>query len=61
MKFSCERDVLIKEIQIAQEIISSRNALSILSNVLLSANNGSLLIRATDLKVSFEAQGLKHL
>ncbi len=54
MKFSCKRDILMKEISIAQEIISSRNSLSILSNVLLSTQNGSLLIRATDLKVSFE-------
>ena len=56
MKFSCARDMILKEISIAQEIISSRNSLSILSNVLLSANDGSLLIRATDLKVSFETK-----
>jgi DNA polymerase III subunit beta len=54
MKFTCERDVILKEISIAQEIISSRNALSILSNVLLSAENNELTIRATDLKVGFE-------
>ncbi len=56
MKFSCERDSLLKEISIAQEIISSRNALSILSNVLLEVEGDSLLIRATDLKVSFETR-----
>ena len=56
MKFSCARDIILKEISIAQEIISSRNSLSILSNVLLSASDGSLLIRATDLKVSFETR-----
>lgn len=56
MKFSCPRDVILKEISIAQEIISSRNSLSILSNVLLDANDGTLLIRATDLKVSFETK-----
>ncbi len=54
MKFSCEKDIIIQEISIAQEIISSRNALSILSNVLLVAENDSLTIKATDLKVSFE-------
>ncbi len=54
MKFSCERDTILKEISIAQEIISSRNALSILSNVLLSADNNELTVRATDLKVGFE-------
>jgi DNA polymerase-3 subunit beta len=42
MHFACERDALLKEIAIAQEIISSRNTLSILSNV--------------HLKVSFQTQ-----
>ena len=54
MKFTCERDVILKEISIAQEIISSRNALSILSNVLIRAQDNELTIRATDLKVGFE-------
>jgi len=56
MKFTCEKDALIKEISIAQEIISSKSALSILSNVLLEADNGALTIKATDLKVSFETK-----
>ena len=56
MKFSCERDVILKEISIASEIISSRNALSILSNVYLNATDEGLTIRATDLKVSFETR-----
>jgi DNA polymerase-3 subunit beta len=56
MKFTCERDVMLKEISIAQEIISSRNALSILSNVMLSAEENELMIRATDLKVGFETR-----
>lgn len=54
MKFTTEKDSLIKEITTAHEIISSRNALSILSNVLLDARDNTLVIRATDLKVSFE-------
>lgn len=56
MKFTCERDVIIKEISVAQEIISSRNSLSILSNVYLQAQDDTLLIRATDLKVAFETR-----
>jgi DNA polymerase-3 subunit beta len=56
MKFTCDRDVLIKEITTAQEVISSRNALSILSNVLLHNEDNTLTIRATDLKVSFETK-----
>lgn len=54
MKFTCEKDELIKEISIAQEIISSRNVLSILSNVFLDVDENTLTIRATDLKVGFE-------
>ena len=54
MKFSCEKDNILKEMSIAQEIISSRNPISILSNVLLETRENSLLIRATDLKVWFE-------
>ncbi len=54
MQFACEKELLTKEIAVAQEIISSRNTLSILSNVLLDNREGNLLVRATDLKVSFE-------
>ena len=56
MKFTCEKSVLIKEISIAQEIISSKNAISILSNVYLEAENDTLLIKATDIKVNFETR-----
>ena len=56
MHLSCEKDLLVKEIAIAQEIISSRNTLSILSNVLLEAREKLLVIRATDLKVSFQTE-----
>ncbi|MAG13587.1 MAG: DNA polymerase III subunit beta [Spirochaetales bacterium] len=54
MKFVCNKADIVKEIGIAQEIISSRNTLSILSNVLIEAQESSLSIKATDLKVSFE-------
>jgi len=56
MRFTCEKSVILKEISIAQEIISSRNALSILSNVLIEADNNTLIIKATDLKVGFETR-----
>lgn len=56
MKFSCEKDIILKEISLAGEIISSRNALSILSNVFLHAENNELVVRATDLKVGFETR-----
>ena len=54
MKFTCDKDIITKEIAIAQEIIASRNSMSILSNVLLEVDNNTLSIKATDLKVGFE-------
>lgn len=54
MKFTCSRDDLLKEISIAQEVISSKNSLSVLSNVLLTAGKGVVKLQATDLKVGFE-------
>lgn len=54
MKFTCEKNAFAREISVAQEIIASKNALSIMSNVLLEANEGSLSLKATDIKVSFE-------
>ncbi len=54
MKLICSRDAILKEISIAQEVISSKNSLSILSNVLLAARKGALTLQATDLKVGFE-------
>ena len=56
MKFICERSILLKEVSIAQEIISSKNVISILSNVYLETGNDELIIKATDLKVNFETK-----
>ena len=56
MKFTCERSVLLKEIAIANEIIASKNAISILSNILLEAEGGTLTIKATDRFVNFETK-----
>ena len=54
MKFSCNKNSLLNEIAIAQGIISSRNTMSILSNVLLEVKEGNLYIKATDLKIGYE-------
>ncbi|MCL2320168.1 MAG: DNA polymerase III subunit beta, partial [Treponema sp.] len=56
MKFSCERSTLLKEIAIANEIIASKNVISILSNIYLEVRDGSLTIKATDMKVNFETK-----
>jgi DNA polymerase-3 subunit beta len=56
MKFTFARDTMLKEISIAQEIIATKNALSILSNVFIQAKNNILTIRATDVKMNFEVK-----
>lgn len=56
MKFTFDRDAMLKEIGIAQEVISTKNALSILSNVLFIVQQNSLIIKATDIKVNFETK-----
>ncbi|MGM0432348.1 MAG: DNA polymerase III subunit beta [Spirochaetota bacterium] len=56
MKFTCSKQTILQEIIIAQEIIASRNTLSILSNVLLETSSNTLSIKATDLNVSFETK-----
>ena len=53
MKFTFDRDAMIKEISIAQEIITNKSPVSILSNILIIAENNSLTIKATDSVVKF--------
>ena len=53
MKFSFDRDAMIKEIAIAQEVITNKSPVSILSNILLIAENNSLVIKATDSTMKF--------
>lgn len=54
MKFTINKSVLLREITIAQEIIQAKNALSIISNVLLQVEDGKLYIKATDLKTNYQ-------
>lgn len=53
MKFVFDRDAMIKEIAVAQDIITNKNAISILSNILLIAKDNKLTIKATDSVVKF--------
>ena len=46
--------MLLKEVAIANEIIASKNVISIFSNIFLEAKEGYLVIKATDTKVNFE-------
>ena len=45
MKFQFDRDAMIKEVAIAQEIIANKSPISVLSNVLLTAENNTLTNR----------------
>jgi DNA polymerase-3 subunit beta len=56
MKFTCDKNALIKEIAIAQEIISSRQALSVLSNIYLETTDNGLSIKASDANVFFDTR-----
>jgi DNA polymerase-3 subunit beta len=56
MIFTFDRDALLKEISIAQEIIANKNALSILSNVFLQAENNTLIIKATETRTNFQTK-----
>jgi DNA polymerase-3 subunit beta len=56
MKFICERNILLKEISMAQEVIASKNAISILSYIYLETDNDTLSIKATDQKVYFQTK-----
>ena len=56
MKFTCNKEVLLKEISIAQEIIASKNAILILSNIYIEADNNRLIIKAKDMKVNFQTE-----
>ncbi len=53
MRFTFDRDAMIKEVSIAQEIITNKSPISILSNILLIAQNNILTIKASDTSVNF--------
>ena len=53
MKFVCQSSALRAEIEIANSFASSKNSLSISSNVLLEASNDALTIKASDQKMGF--------
>ena len=56
MKFTIDKDVILRETAHALEIVSTRNAITVLANVFLSVDQGTLTLRASDLKVHYQAQ-----
>jgi DNA polymerase III subunit beta len=51
MKFNVEKSILLSGMQTVQNIVTSRSALPILSNVLLEAQKDGLRLTATDLDI----------
>ncbi len=51
MKFTISKDVFMEGLQKVQNVVSSRAMLPILSNVLLTAKDGRLILTTTDLDV----------
>ena len=55
MKLRAARDVLLKPLQAVMGVVERRQTMPILSNVLLVAREGELLVTATDLEVELVA------
>lgn len=53
MKFTCEKEIIVKEISRAYDIISNKNIFTTLSGVLLEVDENILIIKSTDLNISF--------
>mgnify|MGYP006435957399 CR=1 FL=1 len=51
MKFSLSREAFLKPLQLVVGVVERRQTLPILSNVLLSLENGRLSMTGTDLEV----------
>lgn len=56
MKFKVEKDVLLKGIQIVQNVIVAKATLPILSNILLETQQGKLRLTATDLDIGISCE-----
>lgn len=54
MKFIVNKDSFIKSLQLIQSVISSHNTVTVLYNILISADSGKLNMSATDLSVSIQ-------
>jgi len=56
MEFSINRDIFLKSLSHAHGIIEKKNALPILSNVLIEAKNSKIKITATDLDIVYSEE-----
>ena len=55
MKFSAQRETILKPLQAVIGVVERRQTMPILSNVLIVAREGQLTITATDLEVELAA------
>ena len=56
MKIKTSKDELLSGIQIAQNVVSSRTTLPILSNILLETKGNVLKLNATDLDIGISCE-----
>ena len=54
MKFTVEKSNLFKSLSHVQSIVEKKNTLPILSNILIEAQNNSLILSATDMDISIK-------
>lgn len=54
MKFTCSTKDIASAVSAASKVVNAHTTVPILSNVLLSAENGSIKVRATDLELTLE-------
>ena len=54
MKVTIEQGALLKALEHVQSVVERRNTIPILSNVVLEAQNGALLLTATDLEIEIK-------
>jgi DNA polymerase-3 subunit beta len=55
MQFAIAKETFLKALQKVQGIVETRKTMPILSNVLIEANDGKILITATDLEVGMKS------
>jgi len=56
MKFTADRETLLKPLQAVQGVVERRQTLPILANVLLSIHDGALSVSATDMEIELVAK-----
>ena len=54
MKFTCSTKDIASAVSAASKVVNAHSTVPILSNVLLSADDGAIRVRATDLEVTLE-------